>query len=384
MIRWVLAWVLSASMAFAQVAVDPDRSAVRDGWWTLEVTLGLAEIVPYRVFTLDDPRRLVLDFEGASFDAIDPDAIRSGDRAAAVRIGPLRPGWSRMVVDLAEPLTVSEAGMRATEDGATLQVVLERASAEEFAAASGAPPDPGWEVVTGFDSAVASAIARSEDYVVVIDPGHGGIDPGATQGGVKEADLTLVMAAELANALNSLPRVRAVLTRETDSFVPLTTRLTLARQVGADVFLSLHADALDDDAVQGATVYTLSQDGGDAAAQRMVERHERGDLLAGVDLETAEDRVATALMDLARAQTGPESRRIATALVSSLRNAGVRMNNSPLREGQFAVLTAAEFPSLLIEIGFLSNVEDRAVLATVAGRARIIAAIADTVSLLAR
>lgn len=384
MIRWVLAWVLSASMAFAQVAVDPDRSAVRDGWWTLEVTLGLAEIVPYRVFTLDDPRRLVLDFEGASFDAIDPDAIRSGDRAAAVRIGPLRPGWSRMVVDLAEPLTVSEAGMRATEDGATLQVVLERASAEEFAAASGAPPDPGWEVVTGFDSAVASAIARSEDYVVVIDPGHGGIDPGATQGGVKEADLTLVMAAELANALNSLPRVRAVLTRETDSFVPLTTRLTLARQVGADVFLSLHADALDDDAVQGATVYTLSQDGGDAAAQRMVERHERGDLLAGVDLDTAEDRVATALMDLARAQTGPESRRIATALVSSLRNAGVRMNKSPLREGQFAVLTAAEFPSLLIEIGFLSNVEDRAVLATVAGRARIIAAIADTVALLAR
>lgn len=384
MIRWVLAWVLSASMAFAQVAVDPDRSAVRDGWWTLEVTLGLAEIVPYRVFTLDDPRRLVLDFEGASFDAIDPDAIRSGDRAAAVRIGPLRPGWSRMVVDLAEPLTVSEAGMRATEDGATLQVVLERASAEEFAAASGAPPDPGWEDVTGFDSAVASAIARSEDYVVVIDPGHGGIDPGATQGGVKEADLTLVMAAELANALNSLPRVRAVLTRETDSFVPLTTRLTLARQVGADVFLSLHADALDDDAVQGATVYTLSQDGGDAAAQRMVERHERGDLLAGVDLDTAEDRVATALMDLARAQTGPESRRIATALVSSLRNAGVRMNKSPLREGQFAVLTAAEFPSLLIEIGFLSNVEDRAVLATVAGRARIIAAIADTVALLAR
>lgn len=384
MIRWCIAFLLWAGLATAQVAVDPARSEVRDGWWTLEVTLGLDRIVPYRVFTLDEPRRLVLDFEGVSFDGIDPEALLSGDRATAVRIGPLRPGWSRMVVDLAEPLVVAEAGMAAEGQAALLSIVMERATPEEFAAASGAPPDPGWDAITGFDSAVAADMARSDDFVVVIDPGHGGIDPGATQGGIKEADLTLVLAAELALQLNDLPRVQAVLTREGDTFVPLTTRLTLARQVGADLFLSLHADALEDAGVQGATVYTLSQDGGDAAARRMVERHERGDLLAGVDLSTAEDRVATALMDLARTQTGPEARRFASALVSAMRSAGVQTNNQPLREGQFAVLTAAEFPSVLIEVGFLSNPEDRAALATSEGRARINRAIADTVALLAR
>ncbi|MDP5086513.1 MAG: N-acetylmuramoyl-L-alanine amidase [Yoonia sp.] len=384
MIRWCVALFLLAQSAFAQVAVDPARTAVKDGWWTLEVALGLAAITPYRAFTLDDPRRLVVDFEGVSFDGLTPGDILSGDRAMAVRFGPLRPGWSRMVVDLAEPLVITEAGMVTVPDGADLRIVLARATEAEFAAAAGAPPDPGWDVVTGFDPQAAARLADSEDFVVVIDPGHGGIDPGAIQGGIKEADLMLIMAAELAVMLNGLDGVSAVMTRETDTFVPLSARLTFARQVGADLFLSIHADALEEDEARGATVYTLSADGGDAAAQRIVERHERGDLLAGVDLNAASDRVATALMDLARAETGPAGRRFADALVASMRTEGVRLNARPRREGQFAVLTAADFPSVLIEAGFLSNAEDRAVLATAEGRARIARAIRDTVALMAR
>ncbi|MDP5362711.1 MAG: N-acetylmuramoyl-L-alanine amidase [Paracoccaceae bacterium] len=384
MIRWCVALFLLAQSAFAQVAVDPARTAVKDGWWTLEVALGLAAITPYRAFTLDDPRRLVVDFEGVSFDGLTPGDILSGDRAMAVRFGPLRPGWSRMVVDLAEPLVITEAGMVTVPDGADLRIVLARATEAEFAAAAGAPPDPGWDVVTGFDPQAAARLADSEDFVVVIDPGHGGIDPGAIQGGIKEADLMLIMAAELAVMLNGLDGVSAVMTRETDTFVPLSARLTFARQVGADLFLSIHADALEEDEARGATVYTLSADGGDAAAQRIVERHERGDLLAGVDLNAASDRVATALMDLARAETGPAGRRFADALVASMRTEGVRLNARPHREGQFAVLTAADFPSVLIEAGFLSNAEDRAVLATAEGRARIARAIRDTVALMAR
>ena len=384
MIRWVFALLMCTSVAQAQAIFDPARSEVRDGWWQLEVQLGLSDLVPYRVFTLDDPRRLVLDFEGADFDGLDPVAILSGDRATAVRVGPLRPRWARMVVDLAEPLVIAEAGMVTTDAGADLNVVLERATVEEFAAASGAPPDPGWEAVTGFDREQAAIIAESDDFIVVLDPGHGGIDPGAHQGGIKEADLMLVLASELALQLDGLPGVRTVLTREADTFVPLTTRLTFARQVGADLFVSLHADALDDVTVRGASVYTLSTGGGSAASQRIVERHERGDLLSGVDLNTAEDRVATALMDLARAETGPAAKRFADALVAAMTRAGVYMNTRPRREGQFVVLTAADFPSVLIEVGFLSNAEDRAVLATVGGRDRVIDAITDTVALLAR
>jgi N-acetylmuramoyl-L-alanine amidase len=384
MIRFVGLLLCAANVGVAQVSIDPERTAIRDGWWTLEIEMGLDQITPYRVFTLDDPRRLVLDMEGASFAGLSPTAILSGDRASAVRLGPLRPGWSRMVIDLAEPLAIAEAGMVSVPQGADLKIVLERATPESFAASAGAPPDPGWEVVTGFDPKVAAELAKSEDFVLVIDPGHGGIDPGANQGGIKEADLMLLMAAELAVLLNAEEGIQAVLTRETDAFVPLTARLTFARQVGADLFLSLHADALEEDEARGASVYTLSANGGSEAAQRIVERHERGDLLSGVDLNAAEDRVATALMDLARAETGPEGRRIADALVASMQAQGVRMNSRPRREGQFAVLTAADFPSVLIEAGFLSNAEDRAVLASPAGRARLSRAIRDTVVLLSR
>ncbi|MFO8124872.1 N-acetylmuramoyl-L-alanine amidase [Yoonia sp.] len=384
MIRWLVAFLFAANLATAQVSVDPVRTSVSDGWWTLEIAVGLDRITPYRVFTLDAPRRLVVDIEGASFAALDAETVRSGDRAEAVRFGPLRPGWSRMVVDLAEPLVIAQAGMTTIENAVDLTIIMERTSPEAFAASAGAPPDPGWDVVAGFDPKIAQDLAASEDFVVVIDPGHGGIDPGASQGGIKEADLMLLMATELAVMLNAQEGLQAVLTRDADVFVPLSARMTLARQVGADLFISLHADALEEDAARGASVYTLSADGGTEAARRNVERHERGDLLAGVDLDTAGDRVATALMDLARARTGPEARRIADALAASMQAQGVLLNGTPRREGQFAVLTAADFPSVLIEAGFLSNAEDRAVLATAEGRARILRAIRDTVILLAR
>jgi len=384
MIRWLVALILLANAAVAQVTIDPDRASVKDGWWTLEVSLGLSEITPYRAFTLDAPRRLVVDFEDVSFAGLSAQAIKSGNRASAVRFGPLRPGWSRMVVDLAEPLIITEAGMVKSDTGADLTIVLAQANAEEFAENAGAPPDPGWDAAMTFDPVVAAQIAQSGDFVVVIDPGHGGIDPGANQGGIKEADLMLIMAEELALKVNATEGLRAVLTRKGDTFVPLSSRLTIARQVGADLFISLHADALEEDEAQGASVYTLSRDGGEDAGRRIVERHERGDMLAGVDLIAAEDRVATALMDLARAQTGPEGRRFADALVGAMTREGVRMNSRPRREGQFAVLTAADFPSVLIEAGFLSNAQDRAILASPEGRARIARAIVETVNLLAR
>ena len=384
MIRWLMTFCFAANLAIAQVSVDPARSSVSDGWWTLEVAIGLDRITPYRVFTLDDPRRLVIDVEGASFAGLDAAALLSGERAQDVRFGPLRPGWSRMVVDLAEPLVIAQVGMATVDGGADLTIILDRASPEDFAASAGAPPDPGWDEITGFDPKLAAELAASEDFVVVIDPGHGGIDAGAVQGGIKEADLMLLMGTELAATLNQQEGLQAVLTRNQDIFVPLSARLTFARDVGADLFISLHADALEEDEARGASIYTLNSDGGTKAALRSVERHERGDLLAGVDLHDADDRVAKALMDLARAQTGPEARRIADGLVASMQAQGVLMNPNPRREGQFAVLTAAGFPSVLIEAGFLSSAEDRAVLATSEGRARIARAIRDTVVLLAR
>lgn len=379
MIRLFCLLLLLASPSAAQVQIDPARSSVEDDWRNLNVTLGLSDIAPYRVFSLDDPRRLVVDFQGVAWHRVRAEELLKPGRAVALRFGPMRPGWSRMVVDLAVPLAVDEVEMARVDDGATLDITLRPVSDQEFADRAGAPPDPGWEAFGALDPVT---IAPTPDGVltVVIDPGHGGIDPGAERDDVREADVMLLLGQEVAQALNSVDGVRAVLTREDDIFVPLSARLTIAREAGADLFISLHADALEEDEARGASVYTLATGGGDRAARRMVERHERGDLLAGVDLEATGDRVVTVLMDLARAQTGPEGKRFADDLVRALRAADVPVNSRPRREGQLAVLVAADFPSVLIETGFLSNDRDRSLLSSRAGRARIVAAITAVVS----
>lgn len=378
MIRLALVFCLMTSAVWAEARVDPDRSTVRDGWWSLRVELGLSAIVPYRVFTLDDPRRLVLDFEGVDWSDMSADRLLEPGRARAVRFGPFREGWSRLIVELAEPMAVTEAGMFSSDAGADLTVVMEHVSAEAFAARAGPPPALS---VSDFVD-LERAVPQDSDgrFVVVIDPGHGGIDPGADRGGVQEAPIMLDLAREIAAALADRLDIRVVLTRDGDVFVPLAARLTIARAAGADLFISLHADALEEDEAQGASIYTLAEDGEDRLARRLVERHERADLLAGVDLEATEDRVASVLMDMARAETGPAGQRFAGYLVRQMQDRGVRVNARPLREGGFAVLGAADFPSVLVEAGFLSNARDRATLSTPEGRAPLAAAVAAAIS----
>jgi N-acetylmuramoyl-L-alanine amidase len=208
-------------------------------------------------------------------------------------------------------------------------------------------------------------------FVVAIDPGHGGIDPGAERAGVTEADLMLALGLELAAALEGAG-MEAVLTRGEDVFVPLQERMTRARAGGADVLLSLHADALEEDAARGASVYTLTQEAVDTASGRMVERHEGGDLIAGLDLRGEGDEVATALMDLAREGTVPRSERLAGALAREIAEAGAAVNGRPLRQANLAVLAAADFPSVLLESGFLSDAADRQRLASPEGRAALV------------
>lgn len=380
MIRWVLVLLWVATGALAQVTVEPERSVVRDGWWTLQIDLRLSEVTPYRVFTLDDPKRLVLDFHDLDWTGVDPNALLDGNRATAIRIDDIQDQWSRMVIDLAEPLEVVEAGMRANQSGADLKVVMERTSKAAFAAASRTPSDLGWNLQDVSQRDTATTSTGRDDFVVVLDPGHGGIDPGAERAGLNEAELMLTFAQETATALAKVPDLSVVLTRDEDVFVPLFTRITIARAAGADMFISLHADALAEDEARGAAVYTLTATGQDRAAQQLVERHGRGDLLAGVDLLAQEDRVASVLMDMARADAAPIGLRFADALVAAMRAEGVEINSRPRREGQFAVLSAADFPSVLIEVGFLSNAQDRAVLQTSEGRARITDAIVAAVT----
>lgn len=375
MIRCVLALFMCANAALAEVRVDPGRSTISDGWWRLNIALGLSEVTPYRLFTLDDPYRLVIDLQDVTWEGVSADALLDSGRASAVRFGSLRDGWSRLVVTLSEPMAVAEAGMRTDADGAALAIELKGVSDAAFVASAGAP-----DAILAADDSAPSVPVDDGTRVVVIDPGHGGLDPGADQGGVHEADLMLDLGLEVAAALQDVPGITVVLTRETDVFVPLATRVSLAREAGADLLISLHADALEEDEARGASVYTLDADDGDAASRRMVERHGRGDILSGVDLDGQGDLVANVLMDMARQQTWPEAAAFADDVVAHMRAAGVPLNSRPRREGQFAVLVAADFAAVLIEAGFLSDPGDRARLKTAEARAPLVRAIVAAVA----
>ncbi|MEL6958058.1 MAG: N-acetylmuramoyl-L-alanine amidase [Pseudomonadota bacterium] len=362
--------------------LDVRQSVAEDVRGGLSVTLYLSQAVPYRVFTLDDPRRLVLDFREVDFRGLDHATFDRSDRVTGVRAGPLRPGWSRMILDLRAPLALEEAGMQVSDvDGtAIIELVLSRTDGPSFAARAGAPDDPDWAFLMAADPGAAPDMPDDGVLVVMIDPGHGGIDPGAEHGGVQEADVMLQLARELATALARIDGVRPALTRIDDSFVPLQERLTLARNAGADLFVSLHADALEGAQASGAAVYTLTDEATDTASQRIAERHNGDDLLAGVDLSGQGDEVALILQDLVRVESQAAADRFADTLIASMQDAGALLNTRPRREAELAVLNAADFPSVLLEVGFLSNDMDRARLTSPEGRAPIVDAVALAVA----
>jgi N-acetylmuramoyl-L-alanine amidase len=369
---------LGAQEFSALARVDAAQSQLRDERGGLVLDLHLSLAVPYRVFTLDAPRRVVLDFREVDWQGASREALLNADNATDLRFGPLRPGWSRMVIDLAAPMAVLEAGMQVdTNTGrAHLLLALAPTDPEKFAQAAGAPVDQGWVDLLASDSTQIRPEVPDGPMIVAIDAGHGGIDPGAQRAGINEADLMLTLAFEVADAINRTGRMQAFLIREANVFVPLEQRMTRARAVGAVALISLHADSLEGGGARGASVYTLSETALDGASTRMAERHERGDLLAGLDLSGQDDRVASVLMDLARRETGPAGERLADALVRGMDGAGVRMNSQARRSGRFAVLNAPDFPSVLIEVGFLSSDADRAALISPAGRASVAAGIA--------
>jgi N-acetylmuramoyl-L-alanine amidase len=192
-------------------------------------------------------------------------------------------------------------------------------------------------------------------YVVMLDPGHGGVDPGAIgRGGAYEKDITLPTAREVARQLEATRRYRVHLTRNDDEFIPLQERVARARAVNADLFLSMHADALPEPEMRGASVYTLSEQASDKEAAALAASENKADLIGGIDLSRHEPVVGEILFDLARRETNNLSIRLARQLVSELGQEVKLLNNSH-RSAGFVVLKAPDIPSALVEMGCLSN-----------------------------
>jgi N-acetylmuramoyl-L-alanine amidase len=362
----------------ALARLDPAKSHVSDQGGGVDVMLSISQPVPWRVRVLDQPPRLILDFREVDWTGLE--AMPKVSRAvASLRAGIFRPGWSRLVMDLKGPMLVTQAGM-ATEGGTVVHVILTPAAQADFAAKAAEPEPPGWALPEAVTFKPVPPRGKGP-LIVVLDPGHGGIDPGAERDGQSEARLMMVFARELKEVLLRDGGFKVVLTREEDMFVPLETRISIAHQAGAQVFLALHADALAEGEAMGATIYSLADDASDEASATLAERHNRDDLLAGVDLKQQDDVVAKVLMDMARTETQPRTARLADALVTAIKGAGIKMHRHPHQEASFSVLKSPDIPSLLVELGFMSSTRDLARLTDADWRMKMALAIRDGLKL---
>jgi N-acetylmuramoyl-L-alanine amidase len=352
----------------AVVQANAARSALVAGWFgrSLALDLHLEAAVRFRVFTLDAPPRLVVDFEGLDWAGFEPGRLAPEGR---LRVGRIGPGWGRLVLDLEGPLALESAELVPDAPGMRLEVRLGRVAAERFAALSGAPPG-----VWPSGAAASAPEARGAGAVTVaIDPGHGGIDPGALRAGVSEKDVALAFAEALRDQL-VVDGFRVVLTREGDDFVALDERVARARAAGADLFLSIHSNVVDDPGIAGAIAFTRSERGSSRAAAVRAAQENRADGLAAVPRA---DPVRAVLGDLARRGTDERSARLAEALVAALAGATGVAAGGPRQSADFDVLGAPDLPSVLLEIGFLSNPDERADLLSRGWRARAAAAVGD-------
>ncbi|NIZ14002.1 N-acetylmuramoyl-L-alanine amidase [Phaeobacter sp. HF9A] len=345
----------------ARARVLPEQSRLAQSGRALTLELGLSQGVPYRAFTLDEPRRVVLDFQEVDWTGLRKEAFTGAEQISDIRYGSYVPGWSRLVLELATPMRLRSAALDidSVTAEAALKVVLEPTSADAFTAEAGAPYDPRLDLPEPAELLARPRKDSDAPLVVMLDPGHGGLDPGAeADGGIAEKDLMLSFAYDLGERLVRSGAFEVLLTREGDYFVSLERRIAMAHQQGADLFISLHADSVSEGMAHGTVVYTLSKDASDVASAKLAERHDRGDLLSGSDLSGADDVVTDVLLDLARQETHPRSTALAQSVIEALMEGGGPVNRRPLRSAGFSVLKSADIPSILIELGFMSSPRD--------------------------
>jgi len=346
---------LTASGARAAEALAISFAA-QDG--QQRVVLELSEPAEHRIFTLEDPYRVVVDLPELNWRFAAPKPPEGVVKS--VRFGLFKPGRSRMVLDLAAPARVTKAFAAPPESGKPARLVIDLAPQDPaaFAKTAGWPGDARLAAGPPAPRPKPVAIGGPRQLVIALDPGHGGADPGAMRGGVVEKTLSLRFARLLRKELELTGRYKVVMTRDSDDYVPLRERVDRARRARADLFLSIHADAVEIGDAHGASVYMLSEEASDTEAAELAKQENLSDVIAGVHLTHEDDIVARVLIDLAQRETMLESRRFAEELVEQLDKSVGVLKARPLRAAGFRVLKAPDVPSVLIEMGFISSDAD--------------------------
>jgi N-acetylmuramoyl-L-alanine amidase len=354
--------------------------------------LDIDQTVTFRAVTLADPYRVVVDVPQVSFQL--PTGTGSGGRGLvkAFRYGLVMPGGSRIVLDLTGPAKIANSYVLEAANGQPARLVLELEEVDRAAFVQSLAPEnrpelrpaiadaPPVTIPAASDPAQKSATPADSRPVVVIDPGHGGIDNGTQSSGESEKNLVLAFGLALRDRLEKAGKYRVVMTRDDDTFIPLNDRVKVARNIKAALFVSIHADALpraEGDA-QGATIYTLSDKASDAEAQRLADAENRADAIAGFNLAEEPTDVADILIDLTQRETRTFSNRFAHLLMGEMKST-VRMHKHPLKSAGFRVLKAPDVPSVLVEIGYVSNKGDLEHLVSEGWRSRAVGSMAQAI-----
>jgi N-acetylmuramoyl-L-alanine amidase len=378
---------ISGAMAAEPVAVATRVSG--DSTRTRFVA-DLTEAVSYSVYVLPDPFRVIIDLPSVKFELPPGIGRKTQGLIAEYRYGPMEQGRARIVLDTSGPVLIEKSYIVKPSGGQPARVIVDLVATDrktfvqtyatdeqkakrpvdrvlpEITAEPPAPDELSTPLPPPKSNAekAQSPSKTSGRRIVVIDPGHGGIDPGAISSGkdrVEEKDVVLAFGLALRDALLATGKFEVVMTRDNDKFITLKDRVRVARQKQGDLFIAIHADTVRGQSARGATVYTLSEKASDAEAQALADKENRADIINGVDLGGENEEVNDILFDLVRRETKNHSQYFAKKAVIALKPV-IQMTGRPARSAGFLVLKAPDIPSVLLELGYLSSKADVALL----------------------
>ncbi len=345
----------AAEVSDLRLGAHPDKT---------RLVLDLSEDIPFKVFTLADPYRAVIDFPDLTWrkTVVGPPLPRGVVRA--MRFGTFEAGTTRMVMDLSQPAVIKAAFVLPPRDDKGYRFVLDlqpvtaavyRSEPAKRSVASAMPLPKALPAIASLHPRRRPSDGRP---MIVIDPGHGGIDPGAiTASGTYEKALMLDYAKALRETLRRSGRYRVTLTRDRDRFLKLRDRFEIAQKAGGQLFISLHANSHDSARIRGASVYTLSEKASDKEAARLAEKENAADILGGVDLAQHSDDVRDILLDLTWRETKNLSKQFADTMIEEIAKVSALLPN-PHRFAGFAVLKSPSTPSVLFEVGYMTNPDE--------------------------
>jgi N-acetylmuramoyl-L-alanine amidase len=345
--------------------------------------MDLTAKIDVAAFALANPYRVVVDLPQVAFKLPDKAGEQSRGLVKAFRFGLIMQGGSRIVLDTNGPVRIDKAFVLDAEGGQPARLVIDLSATDKtsFQRAMSLETRAPRSANVNKSETPPPPAAGDARPLIVLDPGHGGIDNGAKAAtGELEKDVVLQFAQTLRQLLERSGKYRVAMTRSDDTFIALSERVKFGRAQGASLFVSIHADALpkSEGQAEGATVYTLSENASDAEAARLAEAENRADAIAGVDLTAEPDDVANILVDLAQRETKTYSTQFARNVVGELKSTA-RLHKNPMKAAGFKVLTAPDVPSVLVELGYMSTKDDLKLLTSTAWQTKTATALSQAV-----